>query len=248
MGSIPTWVRLFPVSRKRVCKLALQLTYTTQVLSSFTFHVSTISEWCYVIGFHTLNPFTPNVKFPAEILPNKVWRTWLFMAYSDERWSYYQFSLTHYIHFLFKTWRTSCAFKRQPPCRCSAIQRQNIGRVPNLRSSSSCQQACYSVISPKPCGFLLPFAVNLPVAFQRTPFGHPQQRNSTKMITAVFHIGLHECRSKLELKCFNQLLKQDVQTGSKYSHAWASQVIHDLFEVWKRQPLIRATHRRGRLE
>ena len=31
-----------------------------------------------------------------EILHHKLWRTWLFIAYSDERWLYYQFSLPLY--------------------------------------------------------------------------------------------------------------------------------------------------------
>ena len=30
-----------------------------------------------------------------EILHHTLWRTWLFIAYSDERWLYYQFSLPH---------------------------------------------------------------------------------------------------------------------------------------------------------
>ena len=34
----------------------------------------------------------------------KVWITWLFIAYSDGRWLYYQFSLHHFIHFSFKGW------------------------------------------------------------------------------------------------------------------------------------------------
>ena len=40
-----------------------------------------------------------------EILHHTVWRTWLFIAYSDERWWYYQFSVNHiikYIHSLFE--------------------------------------------------------------------------------------------------------------------------------------------------
>ena len=38
-----------------------------------------------------------------EILHHTVsWRTRLFIAYSDERWLYYQFSLTSHIHFFFK--------------------------------------------------------------------------------------------------------------------------------------------------
>ena len=49
-----------------------------------------------------VNPFTPkSYQFqisPAaslEVLHHTVWRTWLFIAYSDERWLYYQFSLLH---------------------------------------------------------------------------------------------------------------------------------------------------------
>ena len=53
-----------------------------------------------------LNPFTPKSDqfhiFPAaspEILSHTVWRTWRFMAYLDERWLYYQFSVASHIHF-----------------------------------------------------------------------------------------------------------------------------------------------------
>ena len=57
----------------------------------------------FSLGFsETVNPFTPkNDQFqisPAAslaILHHTVWRTWLFIAYSDERWFYYQFSLLH---------------------------------------------------------------------------------------------------------------------------------------------------------
>ena len=56
-----------------------------------------------------INPFTPKsdqcqispVASP-EILHHTVWRTWLFLAYSDERWLYYQFSLPHLYIFLSK--------------------------------------------------------------------------------------------------------------------------------------------------
>ena len=49
-----------------------------------------------------INPFTPKSDqcqiSPAaspKILHHTVWRTWLFIVYSDERWLYYQFSLPH---------------------------------------------------------------------------------------------------------------------------------------------------------
>ena len=64
--------------------------------------IFTISPW-YCIMF---NPLTPKSdQFPISpaaspvilhiILHHTVWRTWLFMAYSDERWLYYQFALPH---------------------------------------------------------------------------------------------------------------------------------------------------------
>ena len=57
-------------------------------------------------------PFTPKSDqfqtSPAaspEILHHTAWRTWLFIAYSDERWLIYQFSLPHlYTSIFFKGW------------------------------------------------------------------------------------------------------------------------------------------------
>ena len=58
-----------------------------------------------------LNPSTPKSDqfqiSPAaspEILHHTVWRTWLFIAYSDERWLYYQFSLPHLYIFSLRGW------------------------------------------------------------------------------------------------------------------------------------------------
>ena len=39
-----------------------------------------------------------------EILHRTVWRAWLFVAFSDERWWYYQFSLSHSYIFSLKGW------------------------------------------------------------------------------------------------------------------------------------------------
>ena len=60
------------------------------------------------LGSERVNPFTPKSAqlqiSPAaspEILHHTVWRTWLFIAYSDERWLYYQFSLHNlYVSFI----------------------------------------------------------------------------------------------------------------------------------------------------
>ena len=55
-----------------------------------------------------VNPFTPESDqcqiSPAaslEILQHTVWRIWFFIAYSAERWLYFQFSL---VHFPLKVW------------------------------------------------------------------------------------------------------------------------------------------------
>ena len=56
-----------------------------------------------------LNPFTPESdqcqNSPAasqEIWHHTVWRTWLFIAYSDEKWLYYKFSYKSLIQSLFE--------------------------------------------------------------------------------------------------------------------------------------------------
>ena len=58
--------------------------------------------------FLKINPFTPKTKSDQfqissapspEIFHHTVWRAWLFIAYSDERWLCYQSSLPH-LYFL----------------------------------------------------------------------------------------------------------------------------------------------------
>ena len=67
------------------------------------------------ISFRLYNPFTPEsdqLKLFSCSLTRTItwrrWRSWLFMAYSDERWLYYQFSLPHFIYisaFLVWEWK-----------------------------------------------------------------------------------------------------------------------------------------------
>ena len=66
--------------------------------------------WCCF----RLNPFTPESdqcqNSPAasqEIWHHTVWRTWLFMAYSDEKWLYYKFSLHHSYNRFLKGWENT---------------------------------------------------------------------------------------------------------------------------------------------
>ena len=59
-------------------------------------------------------PFTPESderqNSPAasqEIWHHTVWRTWLFIAYSDEKWLYYKFSLHHSYNRFLKGWENT---------------------------------------------------------------------------------------------------------------------------------------------
>ena len=62
----------------------------------------------------TLNPFTPESdqcqNSPAasqKIWHHTVWRSWLFIAYSDENWLYYKFSLHHSYNRFLKGWENT---------------------------------------------------------------------------------------------------------------------------------------------
>ena len=61
-----------------------------------------------------INPFTPESdqcqNSPAasqEIWHHTVWRTWLFIANSDEKWLYYKFSLHHSYNRFLKGWENT---------------------------------------------------------------------------------------------------------------------------------------------
>ena len=62
----------------------------------------------------SVNPFTPESdqcqNSPAasqEIWHHTVWRTWLFIAYSDEKWLYYKFLLHHSYNCFLKGWENT---------------------------------------------------------------------------------------------------------------------------------------------
>ena len=67
-----------------------------------------------IIIFHQINPFTPKSdqcqNSPAasqEIWHHTVRRTWLFIAYSDEKWLYYKFLLHHSYNRFLKGWENT---------------------------------------------------------------------------------------------------------------------------------------------
>ena len=73
-----------------------------------------VGEQVSAFNRFTLNPFTPESdqcqNSPAasqEIWHHTVWRTWLFIAYSDEKWLYYKFSLHHSYNRFLKDWENT---------------------------------------------------------------------------------------------------------------------------------------------
>ena len=88
-----------------------------------------------------LNPFTPKsdqyqISPPASpvILHHTVWRTWLFIAYSDERWLYHQFSLPH-SHISFKKGWESVTFDLSTNLTCGSSSSGTMLFVGSLISS-----------------------------------------------------------------------------------------------------------------
>ena len=89
------------------------------MVGHWIFVPTTLCKACYLsftahIFGNKFNPFTPKSDqfqiSPAaspEISHHTGWRTWFFRAYSDGRWLYYQFSLSHlYI----SLWLGECTF------------------------------------------------------------------------------------------------------------------------------------------
>ena len=82
-----------------------------------------------------VNPFTPESdqcqNSPAasqEIWHHTVWRTWLFIAYSDEKWLYYKFSLHHSYNRFLKGWEnTLFELRGERVKECSPLTVLNTG-------------------------------------------------------------------------------------------------------------------------
>ena len=79
-----------------------------------------------------INPFTPKSDqfqiSPAatpEIWHHTVWKTWLFIAHSDRRWLYYQFSLLHSYNCFLKGWENTLFELRSE--RVSRLSLLNLG-------------------------------------------------------------------------------------------------------------------------
>ena len=84
-----------------------------------------------------------------EIWHHTVWRTWLFIAYSDEKWLYYKFSLHHSYNRFLKGWENTLFELRSESARvalycsywpivpCNPIHRRE-GRNEVTRTSCLC--------------------------------------------------------------------------------------------------------------
>ena len=103
----------------------LHSSFREQTFSTVKSWVGTTSSWHFptvqqyndwlLMQLHiVVNPFTPESdqcqNSPAasqEIWHHTVWRTWLFIAYSDEKWLYYKFSLHHSYNRFLKGWENT---------------------------------------------------------------------------------------------------------------------------------------------
>ena len=98
------------------------------------------------------NPFTPESdqcqNSPAasqEIWHHTVWRTWLFIAYSDEKWLYYKFSLHHSYNRFLKGWentlfelrseRVKGLWRVMQPCLNRTSFKGHRERTPDMRKN-----------------------------------------------------------------------------------------------------------------
>ena len=111
-----------PTLHKFLCKLKWVFIIDKSQLASgrrVTRVAGSLSWWGGVtLGtgpmFLHVNPFTPESdqcqNSPAasqEIWHHTVWRTWLFIAYSDEKWLYYELSLHHSYNRFLKGWENT---------------------------------------------------------------------------------------------------------------------------------------------
>ena len=76
--------------------------YAIEILNEGRIGIAAQASWASFLAEFSFNPFTPKSdrsnNSPAAspaILHHTVWRIWLFIACSDERWLHYQFSLCH---------------------------------------------------------------------------------------------------------------------------------------------------------
>ena len=86
------------------------INYSSQMVWSLAVHFKH-GKHCIPALLVLINPFTPKSDqcqiSPAaspETLRHTVWRTWLFIAYSGERWLYYKYLLPHLYIFSLRGW------------------------------------------------------------------------------------------------------------------------------------------------
>ena len=101
-----------------------------------------VSFMCF--GVIRLNPFTPESDqcqiYPAasqEILHHTVRRTWLFLAYSGEKWLYYKFSLHHSYNRFLKGWENTLFELRSERVKQTSVNtRTNHGMKENRKRAA----------------------------------------------------------------------------------------------------------------
>ena len=97
------------------------------------------------VGVQHINPFSPESDqcqySPAasqEIWHHTVWRTWLFIAYSDEKWLYYKFSLHHSYNRFSKGWENTLFELKSERVKVHIATHESYSRIGRCRGHSSC--------------------------------------------------------------------------------------------------------------
>ena len=128
-GLFPCWL---PQSHESIQGWLWEKKQTNIVLSIIVYNTSiSLIHNKHINLFQStlfLNPFTPESdqcqNSPAasqEIWHHTVWRTWLFIAYSDEKWLYYKFSLHHSYNRFLKGWENTLFELRIKRVNCHEV-------------------------------------------------------------------------------------------------------------------------------
>ena len=131
--------------------------------------------WFTLHSRTSINPFIPKSDqyqispvASQEILHHTVWRTWLFIAYSDARWLYYQLSLPSVIQFSLQGWENA-VFElgkrvKRPSIKRSPYLKRSPIKVPEFASLNYCKRDLYLTVTS--------------IKRTRSPFRFPNLLNS----------------------------------------------------------------------
>ena len=130
----------------------LFLTHPAGYTIVFCFYLTWISrtnEWlntfddCFIIPFSSKSDqFQNSPAALPQILHHTVWRAWLFIAYSDERWLYYQFSVHHVYILSLEGWENVLFELRSERVKTDASADGRLTVGPLSVDAPSCMTLC----------------------------------------------------------------------------------------------------------